>query len=187
MAQASNGDARPTDPVGRALFRISDILAVIGGVLCCAMAVLVTVSVTGRYLFSSPVPGDYDLLGVIGGCAVFAFLPFCQMQRGNIVVDFFTTGVSPRGKSVLDGIGSLLYLLIAVLFTWRLYFGAIELYETSEVLAVINFYRWWTLPFSLFCMVVLIAAIAHSLFRDIGDARRGQDAANTTNTTPMGG
>lgn len=166
-------DTRPTDLVGRVLYRVSDILAVIGGFLCCVMAVLVTVSVTGRYLFASPVPGDYDLLGIIGGCAIFAFLPYCQLKRGNIVVDFFTTGVSPRGRSALDGIGSVLYLVIAVLFTWRLYFGAIELYETSEVLAVLNFYRWWTLPFSLFCMVVLIAVIAYRLFRDWGDARKG--------------
>ncbi|MDA1326509.1 MAG: TRAP transporter small permease [Proteobacteria bacterium] len=181
MPQASNGDARPADRVGRALYRVSDILAVIGGLLCCVMATLVTVSVTGRYLFASPVPGDYDLLGILGGCAIFAFLPYCQIKRGNIVVDFFTTGVSPRGRSMLDGIGSALYLFIAVLFTWRLYFGAIELYETSEVLAVINFYRWWTLPFSLFCMVVLIAVIAYSFFRDIGDVRNADAAAGKTN------
>ena len=175
MAQDSNGGARPDDPVGRALFRASDILAVIGGLLCCVMAVLVTVSVTGRYLFAAPVPGDYDLLGILGGCAVFAFLPYCQMKRGNVVVDFFTTGVSPRGKSALDAIGSALYLLIAVLLTWRLYFGAVELHDTSEVLAVVNFYRWWTLPFSLFCMLVLIAVVAFTLFRDIGDARKEQE------------
>jgi TRAP-type C4-dicarboxylate transport system permease small subunit len=173
VSEASNDGTRPADPVGRVLYRVSDGLAVVGGFLCCVMAVLVTVSVTGRYLFASPVPGDYDLLGIIGGCAIFAFLPYCQIKRGNIVVDFFTTGVSPRNRSMLDSVGSVLYLIIASLFTWRLYFGAIELYETSEVLAVLNFYRWWTLPFSLFCMVVLIAAIAYGLIRDIGDVRKG--------------
>lgn len=178
MSEAHTDDTRPTDVVGRVLYRVSDFLAVIGGLLCCVMAVLVTVSVTGRYLFASPVPGDYDLLGIIGGCAIFAFLPYCQLKRGNIVVDFFTTGVSPRNRSVLDGMGSALYLVIAALFTWRLYFGAIELYETSEVLAVVNFYRWWTLPFSLFCMVVLLAVVAYGLIRDIGDVRKGGGTAS---------
>ena len=182
MSGDSRGESRPTDPVGRVLFRLSDILAVIGGFLCCAMAALVTVSVTGRYLFASPVPGDYDLLGIIGGCAIFAFLPFCQIKRGNIVVDFFTTRAPPCARSVLDAIGSALYILIAALFTWRLYFGAIELYETSEVLAIINFYRWWTLPFSLFCMVVLIAVIAYTFVRDLGEARRGGDTPAAPNT-----
>lgn len=181
MSQETREAARPADRVGRALFALSNVLAVIGGLLCCVMAVLVTVSVTGRYLFASPVPGDYDLLGIIGGCAVFAFLPYCQMKRGNVVVDFFTTGVSSRGKAILDGLGSLLYLVVAVLFTWRLYFGAIELYESSEVLAVVNFYRWWTLPFSLFCMAVLIVVVAYSFARDIDDVRKGKAAATTTN------
>ena len=181
MSQEVNGDARPADQVGRVLFSVSNILAVIGGVLCCVMAALVTVSVTGRYLFASPVPGDYDLLGIIGGCAVFAFLPYCQMRRGNVVVDFFTTGVSSRGKSILDGLGSFLYLVIAVLFTWRLYFGAIELYESSSVLAVVNFYRWWTLPFSLLCMVVLIAVVAYTFVRDVDDVRKDKAAPTRTN------
>jgi len=145
------------------------------------MAVLVTVSVAGRYLIAKPVPGDYDLLGIIAGCAIFAFLPYCQMRRGNVVVDFFTTGLSARGRSILDGLGSLLYLTIAVLFTWRLYFGAVELYETSEVLAVVNFYRWWTMPFSLFCMAVLIVVIAYTFGRDIDDVRKGKAAASQTN------
>ncbi len=182
MSQELAAEARPTDRVGRVLYRISDVLAVIGGLLCCFMAALVTVSVTGRYLFSSPVPGDYDLLGIIGGCAIFAFLPYCQMRRGNVVVDFFTTGMAPRGRSILDGAGSLLYLVIAALFTWRLYFGAVELYETAEVLAAVNFYRWWTLPFSLFCMVVLIATIAYSVVCDVDHMRAGKATSGSTGT-----
>ena len=163
--------ARPTDPVGRVLFEVSRVFALFGGLLCCLMAALVTVSVTGRYLFSAPIPGDYDLVGIISGCAVFAFLPYCQMTRSNVVIDFFTLKVPPRGKAALDGGGSLLYLLVAVIFMWRQYHGALELRETSQVLAAFNFYRWWTIPFDLVCMVLLIAVIVYSLARDVGEAK----------------
>jgi TRAP-type C4-dicarboxylate transport system permease small subunit len=165
---------RPNDAVGRLLLAIARILAVFGGGLCCLMAAMVTVSVTGRYLFSAPIPGDYDLLAILSGCAAFAFLPYCQMTRGNVVVDFFTTNMSPRGKAVLDAAGTLLYLVVAILFTWRLYYGGLELRANAEVLANFNFYRWWTVPFDLFCMAILIAAIAHTLVRDIGGARGGR-------------
>ena len=107
MAEHDARHTRPTDPVGRVLFDVSRALAIFGGFLCCGMAVMVTVSVTGRYLFSAPVPGDYDLVGIIAGAAVFAFLPYCQLTRSNVVVDFFTTNVGTRGKAVLDAIGSL--------------------------------------------------------------------------------
>lgn len=174
MSEDAREPARPTDPVGRLLFATAKTLAVFGGGLCCLMAAMVTVSVTGRYLFSAPIPGDYDLLAILSGCAAFAFLPYCQMTRGNVVVDFFTTNTSPRGKAVLDAFGALLYLVVAILFTWRLYYGALELRANAEVLANFNFYRWWTVPFDLFCMLVLIAAIGYALARDIGDARRGR-------------
>jgi TRAP-type C4-dicarboxylate transport system permease small subunit len=182
MDEQTGMRTRPTDAVGRVLFGIARALAIFGGLLCCIVAVLVTVSVTGRYLLSAPIQGDYDLVGIITGCAVFAFLPYCQMIRGNIVVDFFTSGVSPRGRVALDGLGTLLYLLIAALFTWRLYYGAVELRESSQVLAAYNFYRWWTLPFSIACMAVLIAAIAYSLRRDIIEVATGKTFSHPTPT-----
>lgn len=182
MAEGTHRVALPSDPFGRALYRVCVVLAIFGGFLACAMALLVTVSVTGRYLIAEPVPGDYDLVGIISGCAVFAFLPYCQLMRGNIVVDFFTTNVPARGKAVLDGIGTFLYLGIAVIFTWRMYYGMLELREYSEVIAAFNFYRWWTLPLNIFCMIVLIVVIVYTLIRDVDDIRTGRHASVRTVT-----
>jgi len=170
MSEQSRENARSTGSVGRVLFAISKVLATFGGLLCCVMALLVTISVTGRYLFDSPIPGDYDLIAIICGCAVFAFLPYCQMVRGNVVVDFFTANISARSKAILDTFGNILYLFVAAMFTWRLYYGGLELRANHEVLANFNFYRWWTIPFDIVCMIILIAVVAHTLTRDIRDA-----------------
>src|SRR5262249_13826236 len=103
----SPGDAtRPAGAAGRALFATSRALAIFGGVLSCAMAALVTVSVVGRYAFSAPINGDYDLVGILCGCAIFAFLPYCQLVRGNVLADFFTQKASDRTKAVLDAFGN---------------------------------------------------------------------------------
>jgi TRAP-type C4-dicarboxylate transport system permease small subunit len=166
--------ARPSSGFGRALYRTADILAILGGILSFIMAALVTISVAGRYLLSAPVPGDYDIVGILCGSAVFAFLPYCQLTRGNVVVDFFTNHLRPRGRAALDGLGTLLYLVIAVMFAWRLYYGMLELHDTNQVLAAFNFYRWWTIPFDIFCMAVLIVVIAYTLARDIGRVRTGE-------------
>jgi TRAP-type C4-dicarboxylate transport system permease small subunit len=179
MTEAERDDTRPTDPVGRVLFRLTRALAAFGGVLCSLMAVMVTVSVAGRYLFSAPVPGDYDLVGIIAGCAVFAFLPYCQLVRGNVVVDFFTTNLSARSKAILDAVGSSFYLLIAAIFTWRMYFGMLELRANNEQIAAFGFYRWSTMPLNLACMVVLIVVIVYTLARDIDDARTNRESAKS--------
>lgn len=164
---------RPTGPIGRTLFSVAVALAIVGGLLSCVMAVIVTVSVTGRYLFNWPVPGDYDIVGILCGCAIFAFLPYCQLKHGNVLVDFFTTRAPPRVKAALDAVGTFLYLAVAVMFTWRLYYGALEMRQSSEQIAAFNFYRWWTIPFDIFCMVVLILAIIYTLAHNLADAGRG--------------
>jgi TRAP-type C4-dicarboxylate transport system permease small subunit len=138
------------------------------------MAVIVTVSVIGRYFFNAPIPGDYDIVGILCGCAIFSFLPYCQFVRGNIVVDFFTTNAPDRLKSTLDAIGVALYLVVIMLFTWRLFYGAIDLRQQAEVIAAFDFYRWTTIPYDILCNFVLIAVIVYTFTRDIRDIRSGR-------------
>ena len=170
------GTIRPANPAGRALYRIADVLAIFGGILSCAMAALVTISVGGRYLFSAPINGDYDLVGILCGCAIFSFLPYCQLKRGNVLADFFTQKASPRTKAALDAMGNLFFLLAAIMFTWRLYYGTLEMKESSEQIAAFAFYRWWTMPFDIFCMIVLIFAILYSFLEDVAGAKAGHSA-----------
>jgi TRAP-type C4-dicarboxylate transport system permease small subunit len=179
MAGSTDTSARPTDPVGRALYDIARALAIFGGFLSCLMAAIVTISVVGRYFFNAPIPGDYDIVGILCGCAIFSFLPYCQMVRGNVVVDFFTNRAPDRVKSSLDAVGAALYLVAIVLFTWRLFYGALDLYQQSEVIAAFNFYRWTTVPFDILCNFVLIAVIAYTLNRDIRDIKAGRATAQT--------
>lgn len=161
---------RPADPAGRLLYAIASGLAIFGGMLSCIMAAVVTISVAGRYTLSWPIPGDYDIVGILCGCAVFAFLPYCQLKRGNVLADFFTHRASPRTKAALDAMGNLFFLLAAIMLAWRLYYGMLELQQSHEQIAAFAFYRWWTIPFDLFCAAVLIFAILYSLIQDIGAA-----------------
>src|SRR5262245_7839354 len=176
MADVNGTEGRPAGAAVQALYRVADSLAIVGGMLSCAMALVVTVSVAGRYLFSAPINGDYDIVGILCGCAIFSFLPYCQLHRGNVLADFFTQKASQRTKAALDAFGNLVFLLAIIMFTWRLYYGMLELRQSSEQIAAFAFYRWWTVPFDLFCMVVLICAIVHSLTQDIAGARAGHSA-----------
>ena len=120
---------RPTDPVGRILFAIGKSFrhfrrrTVLRSWPCCRDGQRRPVATC-----SPPrSPATTTSSAILCGCAVFAFLPYCQMTRGNVVVDFFTTDMRPGGKAALDAFGTLLYLLVAIVFTWRLYYGVLEL------------------------------------------------------------
>ena len=177
MAEHGREAAWTPGSAARTLLATARVLAVIGGLLSCAMAAIVTVSVIGRYLFNRPIPGDYDIVGILCGCAIFAFLPYCQLQRGNVMADFFTARAPPRAKASLDAAGVAIYLAAAAMLTWRLYYGALEMRQSAEVIAAFDFYRWWTIPFDLFCMIVLILAITYTLAQDLAAARTGAPPA----------
>ena len=61
------------------------------------------------------------------------------------------------------------------MFTWRLYYGtARNEASPSEQIAAFAFYRWWTMPFDIFCMIVLIFAILYSFLEDVAGAKAGR-------------
>jgi len=174
MSELAETNTRPIDPVGRVLYQIAKWIAVFGGVILCGMAVLTAVSVTGRSAISAPIPGDFELVAIGTGVAVFCFLPWCQMMRGNVLVDFFMAATPVRVRLVADVAGGILYLAIATLLTWRLIFGAIDMYQYREVSMTINFPRWTTFPLSIALLGFLVIVIVYTIGRSVAELRAGR-------------
>ncbi len=174
MSEETGTTSRPTDPIGRALYQISRVLAILGGVLLFLIAAMASVSIIGRFLFSAPIPGDFELVAIGTGVAVFAFLPWCQLTRGNVIVDFFMSTAPVRAKVFFDIIGSLMYLAIGVLLTWRMIYGGIDMYNYGERSMTINFPRWTTFPVSVLFMSFLVIVIVYTIGRSIAEMRAGQ-------------
>ena len=173
MSEQTDTFIRPTDRVGRILFNLTAGLAVFGGIVVGLVAAMTTVSITGRAAFSFPVPGDMELIEIGTSTAIFAFLPFCQLVRGNVIVDFFMTWAPQRAKSCCDALGTLLYLLVGGLLTWRLYHGAFDMYEYAETTGVLAIPRWFSFPYALVCMAILLVATLYTLGKNINEIKSG--------------
>jgi TRAP-type C4-dicarboxylate transport system permease small subunit len=130
--------------VRRILEGLSIALAIAGGAILTALAALTTASILGRWLFAQPVFGDVELVQV--GCAMMIALslPYCQLQRAHIVVDFFTTRASRRTRRLLDALGSLLLGAICVVLGWRAGVGVLDMKEAGETTMVLGFPSWMT-------------------------------------------
>ena len=126
----------------RALELAAKAFAFAGGAVMVAMLCMSVASITGRVVYGKPVQGDFELVQL--GCAVgiAAFLPWCQWRRGNIIVDFFTTRLSPRAQSTLDGVGALLLALVMALVAWRATEGAISVYASGERAMISRYPQW---------------------------------------------
>lgn len=174
MSDSADTDARPTDPVGRALYPVTRAVALIGGVVLCAMAVLTVVSVIGRYFFNAPVMGDFELIAIGTGVSVFAFLPHCQLVRENVIVDFFLSHAPFRLQTLCDTVGNLTYAAIIMLLTWRSTLGSISLYEADEMTLILEIPRWWTLPAAMLCLVLLLVVCVYTTVRSYNEMRQGR-------------
>ena len=171
MSETDVPQSRPTDPVGRVLYSITRGFALCGAFVLCAMALMTTVSVIGRAFFAAPVTGDFELIAVGTGVAVFAFLPYCQLIRENVVVDFFTSSAPFRVKSFLDAVGSLIFGLIIALMTWRTSLGGGDMLNSGETTMILELPRWWTFPLAVACLFLLFVVCVYTLARSIQEIR----------------
>lgn len=117
-------------------------LALAGGALFSAITLMSAASIAGR-LAGRPIQGDFELVQL--GCAVaIAFcLPYCQLQRGHIIVDFFTTRAGARTRHTLDALGALLLALVMALAAWRTGAGAVAMKASNESSMIMGLPVWY--------------------------------------------
>lgn len=139
---APNTHRTASEVLEAVLLHVTGALAVFGGLLLTAGAVLTVVSVTGRYLFSAPINGNVEIVELASAAAVSCFLPYCQMKRGHVIVDFFTSAAPDRVKSALDLVAALLFAFCAGLIAWRLSLGGSDMYRYNDQTMVLGIPTW---------------------------------------------
>ena len=102
----------------RCLHRLALWSALAGCASACAVALLTVVSIAGRQ-GGRPIPGDVELSQFGIALCIALCLPWCQLQRANIIVDFFTQKAPPALNRALDAVGALLLALMVGLLAWR--------------------------------------------------------------------
>jgi TRAP-type C4-dicarboxylate transport system permease small subunit len=141
-----------------ALERATRFLALAGGLIVLAFAVVVTTSVARRWLTGDGIPGDFELVQNGLAVAIFAFLPVCQLHGVNILVDSFTLRAPPRFQAALDGLWALAYAAFALLVAWQTAIGAGETFASGTRSMVLGLPIAWAMvlaaAFALWLAVV---------------------------------
>lgn len=100
-------------------------------------------SVAGRALFSAPIPGDYELVQMMTAAAVALCLPYCELRRGHVFVNFFTLRAPAWFNRTLDALSTLLLAAVAFFLAWRSWVGMWEMREYAEASMVLGLPIWW--------------------------------------------
>ncbi|MDW5443083.1 TRAP transporter small permease [Polaromonas sp. SM01] len=126
------------------LQNLAKLCAILAGLLLTGITLMTCVSLIGRNTTGATLVGDFELTGVAAGAAIALFMPFCQLQRGNIIVDFFTTRLSEASNAKLDRFGALLLAVLFAVLAWRTSLGGLNSYSTHSETQILGFPEWVT-------------------------------------------
>ncbi|WP_149537817.1 TRAP transporter small permease [Siccirubricoccus phaeus] len=153
--------APPRGPVAR----LGSALALAGGAVLLATALVSTWSVLQRWATSQPIPGDFELVSLGSGLAVMGFLARGTLTRSNILVDTFTTWLPPRVNALVDAFWTLVWLAAATVLAERLLVGARETLASGTTTMVLGLPTWWAIGLGGLCFAATALAAAYWAWR----------------------
>jgi TRAP-type C4-dicarboxylate transport system permease small subunit len=124
------------------LEQLAKLCAVLAGVLLTVITLMTCISLTGRNTTGATLVGDFELTGLAAGAAIALFMPWCQVTRGNIIVDFFTVNASARTQAALDRLGALCLGLAMALLAWRTSLGGLNAWTSQSGSMMLGFPEW---------------------------------------------
>lgn len=160
---------------------LSKALTMLSGALLIGAIVLTSLSIAGRSMIPiglASIPGDYELVEILCGLAVFAFMPYCQLRRGHISVDLLIAAFGRRAMSWTQLLGDIVISGLVFLILWRHVYGMLDKYEYEETTFILELPIW--IPFAIALVLLILFAVTclFTVWRDIRDLIRGDEAAH---------
>ena len=72
-------------------------------------------------LFRRPIPGTYELVGLLGACFAAFALGYTSLKRGHIAVDFLVDRLPPKAQAVVDAVNALVCSSMFAWIAWALW------------------------------------------------------------------
>ena len=153
---------------------LANLCAILAGLLMTGITLLTCVSLIGRNTTGWTIAGDFELTGVATGAAIALFMPLCQLQRGHIIVDFFTAKASEATNARLDRLGALLVAAVFALLAWRTVLGGLNAYNNFSGTMMLGFPEWIVyatmVPPFVLCALIALAQTFSAAADDTGAA-----------------
>lgn len=168
---------RDGSPLGQSVGYLAKWTAIAGGIALMAMTIMICISILGRaFIWAGlkPITGDYELVSIGMGFAVFAFMPWAHLQRGHALVTLVTDAFGARANSIILIVTDLMMLAASAFIAWRLYYGMVDKFAYRETTLLLRFPLGWAYAFGLVGAVILVIVSIYVLGRSITNAAQGQ-------------
>ena len=140
--------------------------------------IFVMVDVVLRYVFSSPIPGDYDITQLWLSVIVMAALPYVQSHKGHINVTMLIKHFKPRLAVGCFAIGTLIGAFISGMCSYSCFMLAAKSFNRNMVSMMIQipfgpFEIFEGICLALLCLIMLVQCISY--FIALKDAQGCKD------------
>jgi len=117
--ETKTADKRELSGFPPAVVWICRTMTAIGALVLAIMMFLSVADICGRFFFKKPITGTYEIVSlmvILVGCLG---LGYCQLVKGNIMIDIVTKRFSPRGQAIMNIISYLISIGVCALVTWQ--------------------------------------------------------------------
>ncbi len=133
-----------TPPPGGVIAATARAMAFLGGAALVGAALVTMVSVVLRWLTGQPVRGDFEIVSIASGVAVFGFLAYGTLMRANILVDSFTVFLPRRLNRLIDAAWMLVWTGVALWLAERMALGALDTWRSNtRTIGLLALPTWW--------------------------------------------
>jgi len=154
--------------------RLLRLLGVIMATILFVLMLVTFVDVIGRYLFSLPLPGAFELTQILMAVLIFSGLPLVCAEDANIRVDIVHGSLSPRSRRMLDVFNHLVSTVALTVLAWQL------LVKANATLAAGDLSMYLGLPMYPVVYLMFVLTVLAALFTAmhlVASMRRVRDAA----------
>ena len=140
------------------------------------MAALTFVDVIGRYFLNAPIPGSFEIVGLILGVAMIGAFPLVSFRERHITVGLFDGFLKGSARLFRNFVVRLGTAGMAAFMAERLYAAAVDEWKYDYVTENLGISR---APLLLVMAVICAATAAGMLIVAIRDYRREPDPAES--------
>lgn len=119
-----------TGPVVRTIRRV---LGGIAALLVFVMMIITVIDVAGRYLFSAPLPGAFEITEITLAIVIFLGLPLVCFEDGHISVSLITDRLHGVARRLQSAGAALIGGATLALVAWRIYEHGAQLASYGDV------------------------------------------------------
>jgi TRAP-type C4-dicarboxylate transport system permease small subunit len=153
----------------RLIQRINFYVCAVGMSFIIPLMLLTTGDIIGRKFFSKTIPGTFEISEYILATFILLGAAYTQQVRGHVGVDFLTSRLSPRVRTICEMITTILSLSIIAIVIWQGWLEGIRERTVSDMLRIPQY------PFRLLVAVggfLLWLELLIELVNSIGKLKR---------------